>query len=313
MSRKLSILTPCYNEIGNVRACYEAVRDIMGTHLVEYDYEHIFCDNASTDGTAQALRDLARQDQHVKVILNARNFGPFRSAFNALLSTSGDAVLVYLAADLQDPPELLPEFVSKWQEGYEVVYGVRSQRQEGLIMRFVRRLYYRIVSHLAQIEIPENVGEFQLIDRVVVNSLRQCDDYYPYIRGLIANCGFRSSGINYTWRKRQSGVSKNRLFDLIDQGVNGLISFTAIPLRVCMLFGFSLSVLSILYALIQLAANLLTEREVTAGIPTLIVGMFFFAGIQLFFLGLLGEYIGAIHSQVRKRPLVVEKERINFE
>ena len=309
---KISVVTPCFNEQDNIGECYEAVERIFGDELREFDYEHVFCDNSSADNTVAILRDLAARDPHVKVIINARNFGPFRSAFNALLNTTGDAALVFVAADLQDPPDLLPQFVAKWQEGYKVVYGVRSQREESFPMRWVRRRYYQLVNSLAGIHIPPNVGEFQLIDRAVVDVLRQCDDYYPYIRGLIANCGFPSCGIDYVWRARKRGRSKNRMFDLIDQGLNGLISFTSLPLRFCMMFGFATSLLSIAYAAAQLVINLFTEKEMGAGIPTLIVAMFFFAGVQLFFLGLLGEYIGAIHSQVRKRPLVVELERINF-
>jgi glycosyltransferase involved in cell wall biosynthesis len=311
--RKLiSIITPCYNEEDNVRDCYLAVRRVFEGELPEYDYEHIFCDNASSDRTPDALAELAAEDPRVKVIFNARNFGPFRSTFNGISSASGDAVLLLLAADLQDPPELLPRFVRLWEEGHEVVYGVRKVREEGWLMRTVRRAYYRTVSSLADIQIPLNVGEFQLVDRKVVDALCRCEDHYPYIRGLVANCGFRRAAVEYSWRARGKGFSKNRLYHLIDQGLNGLVSFTNVPMRLCLLSGTVLAGLSILYALFSLGYHLVVSGAAPPGIATLIIAVFFFSGVQLFFFGVLGEYVASIHSQVRKRPLVIERGRLNF-
>ena len=313
-ARKLiSIVTPCFNEQDNVADCYEAVRRVFHELLPNYDYEHIFCDNASADNTVGVLRDLAARDRRVKVIVNSRNFGPFCSTFNGLMSTRGDAVVVLLAADLQDPPEVVATFVKRWEEGYQVVYGIRNQREEGFLMHRVRRLYYWTVSKFADITIPPNVGEFQLIDRVVVEALRRFDDHYPYIRGMIANCGFKVTGVEYTWKARRRGLSKNRLHHLIDQGLNGLVSFTKVPMRCCLVGGFLLAALSILYALGSLIIHLCAGHELAQpGIATLIVAMFFFSGVQLFFFGVLGEYMAAVHFQVRRRPLVIEKERINF-
>ena len=315
MNRKLiSIVTPCYNEQDNIVDCYQAVRRVFREQLPDYDYEHVFCDNASDDGTIERLRQLAGQDPRVKVILNSRNFGPFCSTFNGLMSTRGDAVVVLLAADLQDPPELIPQFVRRWVEGYQVVYGIRKVREENLVLHGVRRLYYWVVSKFADIHIPVNVGEFQLVDRVVIEALRRFDDYYPYIRGMIANCGFHTIGIEYTWKARRKGFSKNRLYHLIDQGLNGFVSFSRVPLRLCLLSGFLISILSILFAVYSFAVNLIYFGKLTTpGIPTLIVALFFFSGVQLFFFGILGEYISAVHYQVRKRPLVIERERINFD
>jgi glycosyltransferase involved in cell wall biosynthesis len=222
-------------------------------------------------------------------------------------------VVVLLAADLQDPPELIPEFVKRWEDGYQVVYGIRKQREESFLMHRVRRLYYWVVSKFADINIPPNVGEYQLVDRIIIDTLRQFDDHYPYIRGMIANCGFSTTGVEYTWKARKKGFSKNRLYHLIDQGLNGLVSFTKVPLRLCLLSGFLLATLSILFAVFSLVVHLLKEGPLTApGIPTLIVAIFFFSGVQLFFFGILGEYISAVHFQVRKRPLVIEKGRLNF-
>jgi len=312
--RRISIVTPVWNEQDNVLACYEAVRQLFTGELADYDYEHIFCDNASTDGTIPLLRELAARDRHVKVILNARNFGPSRSAFNGVLASTGDAVVPLLPVDLQDPPEVLIEFVRQWAAGHEVVYGIRANREEGWLMRAIRKFYYRLVNRFADIHIPPDVGDFQLIDKAVVAALRRCEDYYPYIRGLIASCGFRATGVPYTWRARRHGRSRNRWYHLVDQGLNGLISFTNVPMRLCLFGGLVLSVLSLLWAVVNLAINLLYYRQLAPpGIPTLIVAIFFFSGVQLFFFGVLGEYISAIHFQVRKRPLVVERERINFD
>ncbi len=313
MRKCISIVTPCYNEELNVADCYQAIKDLFARHFPQYDYEHIFCDNASQDSTPDILARLAAADPRVKVILNAANFGPFRSMFNGLMATSGDAVVVQMVADLQDPPELIVDFIRHWEQGYDIVYGIRAQREEGLLLRSVRQVYYRTVSRLASINVPPNVSEFQLIDRQVVDALRQFDDYYPYIRGMIAYCGFRSIGIPHTWHARKKGFSKNRLYHLVDQGLNGLISLSNVPMRVCMLLGTIVSAFSILYAVVSLAMNLFYFRQIAApGIPTLIVALFFFSGVILFFLGVLGEYISAIHSQVRRRPPVVERARFNF-
>jgi glycosyltransferase involved in cell wall biosynthesis len=312
--RKLiSVVTPCYNEFSTARDCYRTVREIFAKHLPGYDYEHVFCDNGSTDGTDGVLRELAEQDSRVKVILNSRNFGPARSTFNGILRTSGDAVFVFLPADMQDPPELIPDFVRKWEEGYKVVYGIRKSRQENCILVGVRKLYYRIVSKLADVNILPDVGDFQLVDRAVVEALRKFDDYNPYLRGMIVQCGFPSTGIPYTWRARKKGFSKSNLAHLIDTGLNGILSFSKLPMRLCMFSGITVAALSMLYALVGLVVGLIRHpSEAPQGIQTVIVALFFFSGFQLFFMGVLGEYIAAIFYQVRKRPLVVEKETINF-
>jgi glycosyltransferase involved in cell wall biosynthesis len=314
VTRCVSILTPCFNEGVNVRDCHAAVRALFDGPLRDYDFEHVFCDNASTDDTVAILREMAAAEPRVRVIVNARNFGPFRSAFNGLLSTRGDGVVVFLAADLQDPPELIVDFVRRWEQGFEVVYGVRKSREESAMRVLARKVYYRAVNKFASTTIPPDVGEFQFIDRKVVEALRQFDDYYPYIRGMIASCGFRATGVDYTWVARKRGLSKNRWYHLVDQGLNGMISFSNVPMRIALAVGFGLSGLSLLYAFVQLSINVIFLGQlVSPGIATLIVAIFFFAGVQLFFLGVVGEYVMAIHSQVRRRPLVIERERINFD
>ena len=313
MKKRISVITPCYNEKENIEECYETIKRLFLEKLNNYCYEHIFCDNSSNDGTTKILRDIANKDQNVKVIINARNFGPGRSTYNGLLNASGDAILMFLPADLQDPPELLPEFVNLWEQGYEIVYGIRINREEKWWMRKIRQAYYHMVSKLSYIDVPPEVGDFQLIDKKVLNAMRQIDDAYPFMRLMTFECGFRSVGISYQWVKRKRGFSKNKLLDLVDQGLNGLIKFTNVPLRLAMGTGLIIAMTSILYAILTLIGNLIFIGKVTApGIPTLIVALFFFAGIQLFLLGLMGEYLIAIYGQVRKKPLVIERERINF-
>lgn len=313
--KMISIVSPCYNEELNVEECYIAIKTIFDFHLTNYDYEHIFCDNASSDKTFEILDSIAKKDKKIKIIRNARNFGPFNSMYNGLMATSREssAVLPFFAADLQDPPGVIPELVKNWEDGNLIVYGVRANREESWLMRKLRGVYYKAVNRMAHIYIPINVGEFSLIDRCVVNALREYEDYYPYLRGMIANCGFRSTQVFYTWKARKRGFSKSNWYALIDQGLNGLISFTNVPMRLCMFLGFGVSILSLLYALYSLITGFLFYREFAApGITTLIVAIFFFSGIILIFLGILGEYISAIHFQVRKRPLVIEQERVNF-
>lgn len=311
--RKISVVSPCYNEEDNVRTCYETVRALFnGGELAGYEREHVFADNASRDRTVDILREIAVGDPAVKVVVNARNFGLFRSTFNALRYASGDATLVMLPVDLQDPPELLPDFVRLWEEGYEVVAGVRANRQEGVVMRAARRTFYRIVNRLSGFEIPENVGEFQLVDRKVLDAVLKFNDHYPYIRGIIAACGFKRVLVPYVWKARKRGFSKIKLLELFDQAINGIFSFTNVPMRVCTLAGFALSALCFLYALVAIVIYLVTPSVAPRGITSLVVGMFFLFSIQLLFIGLLGEYVTSIHAQVRRGPVVIERERINL-
>ncbi|MCY3680017.1 MAG: glycosyltransferase family 2 protein [Gemmatimonadetes bacterium] len=311
--KKIGIVTPCYNEEETVAECHATVKALFAGPLSDYDYEHLFCDNCSTDATLERLRAIAGADSNVRVIANSRNFGAFRNLFNGTMAVGGDAVVPFLPADLQDPPDLLPTFVQHWEDGYKVVYGIRANREESWPMRTMRRWFYRLVNHWSPFEIPQNAGEFQLIDRVVVENLRAFDDHFPYLRGMIAYCGFDSIGVSYTWKKRGRGLSKSSASSLIEDGLNGLISFSMMPIRIALFAGFALASLSILVALIMLIINLIYYRELAPpGIPLLTVSLFFFAGFQLFFMGLLGEYILAIHSQVRRRPLVIERERVNF-
>ena len=309
----ISIITPCYNEELNVVDCYDAVVRLFESELKGYEREHIFCDNASTDRTPDILREIASKDLSVKVIFNARNFGPLRSTFNGVMASTGDAVLLFLPADLQDPPSLLPQFVKLWEQGYEIVYGIRSAREENWTLRAVRSSYYRLLTRFTERDVPPGVGDFQLVDRRVVQSMRRIKDLYPFMRMMTFECGGRSIGVPYTWKARKKGISKNRMTALFDQGFRGMTAFTTAPVRLGLAAGFLISFLSIGYAIANFVLGLVLFRRVAEpGIMTLIVALFFFGGVQLFFMGLIGEYVLAIYGQVRERPLVFERERINF-
>jgi glycosyltransferase involved in cell wall biosynthesis len=310
--KKISIITPCYNEEQGVNTCYLALRKIFDEQLSNYTYEHIFCDNSSTDKTVDILREIAAKDSRIKVIVNSRNFGILKNTYNGVLSASGDAVLLFLPVDLQDPPELIPTFVKHWENGHEIVYGIRAQREENYFLALSRKLYYRLLSRMTYVNYPPNVGDFQLIDKCVLNAMKQIDDAQPFMRLMTFDCGFKSIGVEYTWQARKYGKSRNHLIHMFDQGLNGIISFSGAPIRVALVAGFMVSALSILYALSVFCLTLMGKVSSQAGLPTVIVALFFFGGIQLFFLGVMGEYILAIFNQVRRKPLVIERERINF-
>jgi glycosyltransferase involved in cell wall biosynthesis len=311
--KKLSIITPCYNEEVNVEICAFELKKVMKEKLPEYDYEHIFSDNASEDSTLEKLRVIASKDFHIKVISNSRNVGPFRNMWNAMKSATGDAVVPLLPADLQDPPSIIPEFVRKWESGYLVTYGVRTNRQESFFMRMLRGIYYRVIKRFASAVIPLNSGEFLLADKKVVESVLSVDDQYPHIRGLIAQTGVKSSSVSYTWVKRERGKSKNNFIALIDQAINGFVSTSRTPARLALLGGFTLAILGFIYGLLTIFLAINSEGRAPVGIPTIIIGIFLLGGIQLFFLGLIGEYVLSVHGQVRRTPPMFEIERINFE
>ena len=310
--KKITVITPCFNEEDNVEICASELKKVMSEKLPTFEYEHIFADNASTDTTLKKLRALAAKDSHIKVISNSRNVGPFRNMWNAMKHASGDAVIPMLSADLQDPPSVIPELVQNWVSGNLVVYGVRSNRQENLMMRSARNVYYRIIRRFASASIPLNSGEFLLADKRVIDSVLEVDDQYPYIRGLIAQTSVKSASVNYTWVKRERGNSKNNLVALFDQAINGFVSTSRVPARLALIGGFFLSFLGIGFAVVTTLIVLFSENNIPVGIPTIIVGIFLLGGVQLLFLGLLGEYILSIHGQVRRTPPMFELELINL-
>lgn len=311
-TKKISIITPCYNEESNIPICVSEVRNIMREKLPNYEYEHIFADNASSDATVQKIKEFAKKDHNIKLIVNSRNVGPFNNMWNALKSATGDAVVPLVPADLQDPPSVIPDFVRHWENGNLVVYGIRKKREESWFMRLTRSFYYRIIRRFASAVIPLNSGEFLLADKRVVDSILAKDDHYPYIRGLIAQTAVKSEQVEYTWKKRVHGKSKNNLLQLVDQGINGFVSTSRLPARITLLTGFLLSFIGIVGAIITFFSFILNRGDVSIGIPTIIVSIFFFGGIQLLFLGIIGEYVLSIHGQVRRTPEMFVIERINF-
>lgn len=308
----ISIVTPCFNEELNVLNCANELKAVMETQCPSYDYEHIFVDNSSTDSTFDTLKELALTDSRVKVILNSRNVGPFRNMWHGLKNASGNAIIPLLPADLQDPADVIPEFIKLWEQGNLVVHGVRRNRREFFLMRIARSTYYRVIRKFADVDIPLDAGEFMLIDRRIADSILSLDDQYPYIRGLVAQCGAQSGFVQYDWKQRKVGKSRNSLVDLIDQAINGFVSTSKIPARLALLVGFLLSAAGIVGAIATTALFLIHRGEAAVGVPTAIVAIFFFAGIQLLFLGLIGEYVLSIHGQVRKAPPMFELARINL-
>jgi glycosyltransferase involved in cell wall biosynthesis len=307
----ISIVTPCLNEEGNVMEVYQRVKNAF-SELKDYNYEHIFMDNYSTDNTLKILKGIAKKDKRVKIIVNSRNFGPIKSVFNGVLAASGDAAIL-LVADLQDPPELIPRFIEEWKKGYKAVFGIRKTRQETWLVELTRKIYYRALNVISYEKLHLDAGDFVLIDGVILKELHHVSDRNPYLRGVIASFGYEQTGIEYDMQKRVSGKTTTTISSLINYALTGVISFTTAPLRLAMISGFILSFLSILIGLIQLILKLISPAKALPGIATLIVGLFLFSGIQFFLIGFLGEYISAIHSQIRGGPLVVEKERINFD
>lgn len=310
-TRLITVVTPCYNEEGNVRELYLAVRRVF-EGLPQYRYEHLFIDNASKDATAEILRTLAAADPKVKVILNARNFGHIRSPYHAILQASGDAVIA-MACDFQDPPELIPTFLQWWEEGYRVALGVKQSAEEHGAFYAVRSAYYRTLARIAETRIVQQATGFGLYDRVVVEALRRIDDPYPFFRGLLAEIGFEVAEIPFRQPERRRGVTSQNFYTLYDIAFLGIVSHSKVPLRIAAMLGFALSGLSLLVALVYLVYKLLFWDQFSVGIAPVVIGFFFLSSMQLLFIGIVGEYIGSIWTQVRKHPHVFERERLNFD
>ena len=311
MKKLISVMMPCYNEAGNVEQAYREVRRIF-ENLPQYDYEHIFIDNASTDQTVDILKKLAAEDRRLKIIVNTRNFGHIRSPYHGILQASGAAVIC-LASDLQEPPSLIPEFLEWWEQGFKMVRGVKSQSEESALMFAIRKMYYNFVNRVSDIKLLKNSTGFGLYDRCVIEELRKIDDPYPYFRGLVSDIGFPSHEIEYTQPTRKRGISKNNFYTLYDIAMLGITNHSKVPLRLATMLGFAMAIASFLIAMGYLVAKLIFWDQFSLGTAPLIIGLFFLGSVQLFFIGIIGEYIGAIYTQVQKRPLVVEKERINFD
>jgi glycosyltransferase involved in cell wall biosynthesis len=309
--KKISIITGVYNESATVEEVHSVINKLF-VNIKKYDYEHIFMDNCSTDNTLEILKKIAMHDKKVKVLAYSRNFGPIKTELTGYQYASGDAVIPF-EANLKDPVELIIEFIKKWEEGFDVVYGIRVKTKDNIILSVARKLFYRIINFFSEEKIPLNAGSFRLVDRTVVNELVKLDDYKPYIRGLISSIGFKQIGIEYTRKSRLRGHSKSKFSYLIDFSINALVNYSILPIRFCTYLGLFLFIVSFLTVFVFFISKLFFWPTQSPALAALIILVLFFSGIQLFFLGIIGEYVGAIHSQVRKKPFVVIAEKINFD
>ena len=308
--KSITIVTPCFNEEANVRELYERVRSVMCT-IGRYKYEHIFIDNASRDRTVPILKEIAAADHNVKIIANARNFGHIRSPMHALYQASGDAI-IGIVADLQDPPELIPEMLNEWEKGTPIVVAVKQSSGENPLMFWIRKRFYRLVNRLSNTETYENFTGFGLYDRKVIDIIKAIDDPYPYFRGLIAEIGLPHAEITYHQASRKRGFTKNNFYTLYDLGMLAITNFTRVPLRLVTFTGFACALCCVLVSLFYLIYKLLYWNRFSVGIAPLVIGVFLFISIQLVSIGILGEYIGSVLTQVQHRPFVVERERVNW-
>jgi glycosyltransferase involved in cell wall biosynthesis len=304
-------MTPCYNEQDNVRNLYNQVREVM-LSIGKYRYEHIFIDNSSKDATVAILREIAAEDPNVKIIVNARNFGHIRSPIHALFQARGDAV-IGIVADLQDPPPMIADLIREWENGAYCVLGIKRTSEENSLMFWLRKQYYKMADRLSSIETIQNFTGFGLYDRKVVELVRSFDDPYPYFRGMIADIGLPTVKIPYDQPSRKFGITKNNWYTLYDIGMLGIINHSKVPLRLAALAGFIGAGITFLVALVYLALKLIYWYTFSFGLAPMLIGIFFVSSMQLLFLGILGEYVGAIYTQVQKRPYAVELDRINFE
>lgn len=309
--KKISVITACYNEEKNVEILYKRVKTQFDLLKDKYDYEHIFIDNSSTDNTVTILKNIASKDKNVKIIVNAMNFGHIRSPFHGLKQCYGDAV-IKMVADLQDPPELIPALLEKWEDGRRVVIGVKNKSKENPLMFCIRKMFYKMIQAISDVKQIENYTGFGLYDKSFVDLIRQINDPYPYMRGLVAEYGGDICEIYYTQPKRLHGKTHQSFYSLYDMAMLGFVNHSKVPLRMASFIGFICGFMSFFVAIIYFIYKLLFWDSFQLGSAPLIIGLFFFSAVQLFFLGIVGEYVGTILTQVRQRPLVVEKERINF-
>lgn len=308
--KKISIMTPCYNEEENVFELYSRVKDIFKG--LDYQYEYLFIDNCSTDKTVSILEDIASKDKNVKIIENSRNFGHVRSPWHGLLQTEGDATIV-MCADFQDPPELIPELIKKWEDGYKMAFAQKTKSKENKLVYLLRTAYYKFLRNISEVELLDNVTGFGIYDKSVIKIFRKLKEPYPYGRGLICEIGFEKALIKFTQPKRKRGITKNNFFTLYDLAMLGIISHSKVPLRIATMSGFVLGILSLIIALVYFILKIIFWDSFNAGTAPILIGIFFFSAIQLFFIGILGEYIGVLLTRITDRPHVFEKKRVNFD
>lgn len=310
--KKISIVSGCYNEEGNLRELYNRLRAVLAK-FPQYDYEIIIADNLSSDGSREILRQIASEDKKFKVIFNANNFGHIRSPYNAFLQAKGDAVIL-MCSDLQEPPETLEQFIEQWEAGYDVVAGVRSGTKEGFIMPIFRAIYYKLLGAVSETpDLLHGFTGFGLYDRKFVEALKKFHEPYPYFRGLVSEIGFKRTEVLFVQDKRKHGITKNNFFTLYDMAMTGFVNHSKLPLRMAIYFGFFAGFASFIIAMGYLIAKLVWWDRFQLGTAPMVIGIFSFMSVQLFFIGIIGEYIGAIWTQVKNRPLVIEDEKLNFD
>jgi len=308
----LSIVSGCFNEEENVRELWQRIARVMADQLPNYTYELIIIDNCSTDRTPEILREMCKEDKRVKAIFNNRNFGHIRSGYHAIQQASGEAI-VCMASDLEDPPEMIPEFVRKWEEGWKIVLAQKTSSAEFFVMHWVRKTYYYLINRLSEVPLVKNVTGFGIYDKRVIDDIKRIGDPYPYLRGLICDLGYPQYLIPFHKPVRKRGFTKNNFYTLYDLGMLGITNHSKVPLRLAVFVGCGVGIISFLVALAYLVYKLLYWERFQAGAAPIVLGIFFLGSVQLFFIGILGEYIGSIYTQVLRRPPVIERERINFD
>ena len=309
--KKISIVTPCYNEEDNVYNLYFTVKNIFKS-LPQYEYEHIFIDNASEDKTVVILKDISLHDENVKIIVNSRNFGHIRSPYHGLLQATGDAI-ISMAADFQEPPALIPKFIEKWESGFKLVIAIKIKSKENKLLFLIRKMYYSLIRKISDVQLIDNFTGFGLYDKKIIEVLAGLNENYPYFRGLISEIGFERATIEFVQPRRERGITKNNFYTLYDMAMLGITSFSKVPLRLATMAGFTIAGLSLLVALIYFIMKLILWQTFSLGLAPIVIGLFFFSSVQLIFIGIIGEYLGTIYTKVTNRPLVIEKERINFD
>lgn len=310
--KKISILIPTYNEEENVKPMSDAIKNLMTTELSEYDYELVFIDNDSQDKTREILRSICRENKKVRVILNAKNFGQFNSPYYGMCQTSGDCT-IFMCCDFQDPLELLPDFIAKWEQGYKIVCGIKTTSKENKVMRFLRTCYYKMIQKMSDVEQIEHFTGFGLYDKSFVEVLRNLNDPTPFLRGIVAELGYKRIDIPYEQQKRRAGKTHNNWFTLYDAAMLSFTSYTKTGLRLATILGFIMSALSMLIAIVYLVLKLVYWDRFVAGMTPILLAVCILGSVQLFFIGFLGEYVLSINKRMMKRPLVIEEERINFD
>lgn len=310
--KKISILIPCYNEEENVGPMSEAIVNLFTTQLKAYDYELLFIDNDSKDKTRQILREICSKNSKIKAIFNAKNFGQFNSPYHGILQTTGDCT-ISMVCDFQDPIELIPQYIEEWEKGYKIVIGIKTSSKENPIMYHLRGMYYKLIKKFSDVEQIEHFTGSGLYDKEFVNVLRDLKDPTPFLRGIVAELGYKRKEIPYEQPQRRAGKTSNNFMRLYDAAMLSITSYTKIGLRLCTFFGMLIAGGSALVGLVYLIMKLIMWDSFSAGMAPVLIGMFFLGAIQLFFLGFIGEYILSINQRVMNRPLVIEEERINFE